>query len=95
MQRYLRLVLSADAIAVERCVQLIATTDFTDKIKRLGSETNLPITCIHGDKDLGMPVEGSANVIKKIIPRATVKVYKDGAHGKSTQHSISASLLSI
>ncbi|KAK2740558.1 hypothetical protein FQN57_006062 [Myotisia sp. PD_48] len=49
--RYANLVLTADALAVERCVQLISTTDFTDKLKRLGEETNLPIMCVHGDGD--------------------------------------------
>lgn len=87
MQRYTQLVLGADAIAVERCIQLITTTDFTEKLERLDAECSLPITCIHGDKDLGMPVESSANVIKKIIPRAMVKAYKDGSHGKCEAHS--------
>lgn len=82
IERYTQLVLSADALAIERCIQLIATTDFTDRLKTLEDETDIPITCIHGDKDTGCTAESSVDVIKKIIPRAAVKMYKDGAHGE-------------
>jgi pimeloyl-ACP methyl ester carboxylesterase len=72
----------ADSLAIERCVQIITTTDFSEKLRKLGEETNLPIVCVHGDKDSGCPVEASAVVVKKIIPRTVLKIYQNGSHGE-------------
>ncbi|KAK2874931.1 hypothetical protein FQN49_001932 [Arthroderma sp. PD_2] len=83
VQRYTDLVLGADAQAVERCVQLISSTDFTEMLKKLERETELPITCLHGDQDAP---ESQVDVLKKIIPRTEVKMYKDAAHGLTDTH---------
>lgn len=48
----------------------------------LGSKYDLPLTVIHGDSDNSMPVEASAGNIKKLIPRADLKVYKKSGHGE-------------
>lgn len=65
---------------MERCVQLISSTDFTEKLKKLESETDLRITCLHGDKDAP---ESQVVMLKKIYPRTVVKMYEDAAHGRS------------
>ncbi|KDB20090.1 hypothetical protein H109_07952 [Trichophyton interdigitale MR816] len=83
IQRYTELVLRADAQAVERCVQLLSSTDFTEKLKKLESETDLPITCLHGDKDAP---ESQVVVLKKIVPRTVVKMYENAAHGLTYTH---------
>ena len=65
---------------MERCVQLISSTDFTEKLKTLESESSLRITCLHGDKD---SPESQVVMLKKIVPRTVVKIYENAAHGKS------------
>ena len=81
LERYGRIIDAADAIAIERCVQIITTRDFTEELKKLGKGTSLPILCLHGDKDTGNPYEGSMKKIKDIIPRAEAKIYTAAAHG--------------
>lgn len=81
MERYERIVGDADAIAIERCIQIITARDFTKELHNL-EKASLPILCLHGDKDSGCPVESSAAKVKEIIPRVTLKIYTNAAHGK-------------
>lgn len=81
LERYERIVDDADAIAIERCIQIITASDFTNELQSLG-KTTLPILCLHGDKDTSCPVEASAEKVKEIIPRVIIKVYANAGHGK-------------
>ena len=63
-------------------VQIITTTDFTEKLHRLNEETDLPVTSIHGDKDSGCPASASVDFVRKTAPRTVVKIYENGAHGE-------------
>ncbi|EEH40136.2 hypothetical protein PAAG_08985 [Paracoccidioides lutzii Pb01] len=87
LRRLENIVAMVDAIAIERCVQIITSLDFTDRLQKLGANTDVPIMCVHGDQDLGCPYEASSKVIKEIIPRTNVKMYESGAHGLYLTHS--------
>jgi pimeloyl-ACP methyl ester carboxylesterase len=50
LQRFEGIVAQADALALERCVQIIADRDFTEDLKRLDGE-NVKLLVIHGDND--------------------------------------------
>lgn len=82
LERFKGMVNDADAIAIERCIQIITARDFTEELHNLEKTSNLPILCLHGDKDTGTPVEGSAEKVKEILPRVTIKIYKNAGHGK-------------
>lgn len=81
LQQYIDTALSADPLAVERCAQIIISTDFTEKLLKLGRETSIPVMAINGDKDLGNPTEATLVRIKELIPKAITKEYRNGAHG--------------
>ena len=71
LNRFQLIVEAADGMAMERCVRIITATDFTDELGVLGSKYDLPVKIIHGDSDNGMPVEASAEKVKKLIPEPT------------------------
>ncbi|EEH07786.1 alpha/beta hydrolase [Histoplasma capsulatum G186AR] len=79
-------VAQADSVAIERCIQIITGVDFTDRLRKLGAETDIPIMCVHGDQDLGCPIEATSQIIKEIIPRTVVRKYESGAHGLYITH---------
>lgn len=81
LARYERIVEDADGLAIQRCARTIRSVDFTEKLRRIEHDCEIPILCIHGDMDLGAPYESSAKVVKEIVPRAEVKIYEKGAHG--------------
>lgn len=85
LQRYEYIVGQADPLAIQRCVWIITQMDFSEKLQQLG-ESAVPILCIHGTKDMGMPYEASTELVKELMPRVEVKLYEDGAHG-SYQYS--------
>ncbi|OAX77205.1 hypothetical protein ACJ72_08499 [Emergomyces africanus] len=80
------IVAAADSVAIERCVQIITGMDFTDRLRKLGAETDLPIMSVHGDQDLGCPYEATTKIIKEIVPRTIVRKYESGAHGLYITH---------
>ncbi|KJF61093.1 uncharacterized protein CIMG_11466 [Coccidioides immitis RS] len=86
LQQYVQLILSADSLAVERCIQIITSTDFTEMLARIGKETDVPVMAVNGDKDTGNPTEATLDKIKDLIPRAITKEYQNGAHGLQITH---------
>ncbi|PGH18338.1 hypothetical protein AJ80_04516 [Polytolypa hystricis UAMH7299] len=86
LRRYENIVAQADALAIERCVQIITNKDFTEDLRNLNANWDTPILCVHGDQDLGCPYEASSKVVKEIVPRAVVKVYEKGSHGIALTH---------
>jgi pimeloyl-ACP methyl ester carboxylesterase len=50
LQKFEGIVAQADALALERCVQIITNRDFTEDLKRLDGE-NVKLLVIHGDND--------------------------------------------
>lgn len=54
LQRFEWIVGQADALAVERCVQIITHRDFTEDLKKLdGRREEVKVLVIHGDSDQG------------------------------------------
>jgi non-heme chloroperoxidase len=81
LARYERIVEDADGLAIQRCARTIRSVDFTEKLRRIGNDCEVPILCVHGDMDIGAPYEASAKVVQEIVPRVEVKIYEKGAHG--------------
>ncbi|OJD17976.1 hypothetical protein AJ78_02007 [Emergomyces pasteurianus Ep9510] len=86
LRRMESIIATADSVAIERCVQIITSMDFTDSLRKLGAETDLPIMSVHGDEDLGCPYESTTKVINEIVPRTIVRKYESGAHGLYITH---------
>ncbi|KAK2792677.1 hypothetical protein FQN51_001595 [Onygenales sp. PD_10] len=86
MKRFEGFVEAADAIAIERCVQIITATDFTERLRKLDRDSDVAVLCVHGDEDAGCPYEASSKVVKEIVGRAGVKVYQGAAHGLYLTH---------
>ncbi|KAL5330667.1 hypothetical protein ACEPPN_000186 [Leptodophora sp. 'Broadleaf-Isolate-01'] len=79
LQHFERMAEAADALAVERAMQIFTHYDFSEKLAALG-QSDVPILILHGDSDAGTPVAVSAARVKQIIPRAKVKVYENASH---------------
>ncbi|KAM0134111.1 hypothetical protein ACHAO1_005946 [Botrytis cinerea] len=87
LQRFERMAEAADAIALERAMQIFTHYDFSEKLAALGQESDIPVLILHGDSDAGTPVEASAARIKQIIPRAKVILYENASHILIITHS--------
>ena len=59
------------------CIKQFSETDFTEDLKKI----TVPTLIIHGDDDQNVPIGNSAELSVKLAPKATLKVYKGGAHG--------------
>jgi non-heme chloroperoxidase len=59
------------------CIEQFSETDFTEDLKRI----DVPTLVIHGDDDQIVPIEASGLLSAKLVPKATLKVYKGGPHG--------------
>ena len=64
------------------CIKAFSETDQTDDLKRMG----VPTLVIHGDDDQIVPFADSGQLQSKLIPHATLKVYKGAPHGLCTTH---------
>jgi len=64
------------------CVKAFSETDLTEDLKT----TDVPSLLLHGDDDQIVPIAASALQSAKIIPNATLKVYKGAPHGMCTTH---------
>lgn len=82
LEQFERMTEAADAVAIERSVQSFTSVDFSERLKVLGRESDIPILLLHGDSDAGTPLEASADRVKQIVPRAALKVYAKGSHSK-------------
>ncbi|KAK2758219.1 hypothetical protein FQN54_004063 [Arachnomyces sp. PD_36] len=85
VERYVRIVGDADAIAIERCIQLLTETNFTENLHSL-AKIDIPVLCLHGDKDTGAPAEATIEKLRVILPRAMVKMYINAGHGTYVTH---------
>jgi non-heme chloroperoxidase len=62
------------------CIKAFSETDFTDDLKRI----EVPSLVMHGDDDQIVPIADSAPLSAKLLPNATLKVYKGLPHGMCT-----------
>jgi pimeloyl-ACP methyl ester carboxylesterase len=53
LPRFEYIVNQADALAIERCIQIITTTDFAEDLRELGTMKDVKVLVIHGDTDQG------------------------------------------
>ena len=86
LEKFINVVNCADAVAIERCVQIITSRDFTADLKTI-SARDLKLLVIHGDNDQSMPASCSASFIPKYVQQAEVKIYENAAHGLYLTHT--------
>ncbi|MCU1321627.1 MAG: alpha/beta hydrolase fold protein [Acidobacteriaceae bacterium] len=60
-----------------------STTDFRDDLKQV----TVPALVIHGDDDATVPKEVSGERAVKLLPNATLTIYKDAPHGLFLTHA--------
>ncbi|MDB5414126.1 MAG: alpha/beta hydrolase [Rubritepida sp.] len=75
------------------CIKAFSETDLTEDLKRF----DVPTLILHGDDDQIVPIAASAMLSSKLVPNATLKIYKGGAHGMCTvqKDEVSADLLAF
>ena len=73
------------------CIKAFSETDFTEDLKKF----DVPTLILHGDDDQVVPIDVTARRTAKMIPNATLKVYKGAPHGMCTtiKDQINADLL--
>ncbi|ERF74978.1 hypothetical protein EPUS_08519 [Endocarpon pusillum Z07020] len=84
LARFERIVDDADSLAMERCVQIIASCDFTEKLKALAGTSLL---VLQGDSDQGMPYEAGTKWIEALVPNTQVSLYEKAGHGLYLTHA--------
>jgi non-heme chloroperoxidase len=65
------------------CIKAFSETDFTDDLRKI----TVPTLVMHGDDDQIVPIAISAMLSSKLLPNATLKVYKGYPHGMCTTHA--------
>ena len=72
-------------------IKAFSETDFTEDLKKI----DVPTLILHGDDDQIVPIGITAMVSSKLVPGATLKVYKGAPHGMCTtiKDQINADLL--
>lgn len=68
--------------AAHDCIKAFSETDFTEDLRKF----TIPTLIMHGDDDQIVPIAGSALLSAKLIPGATLKVYKGFDHGLCATH---------
>jgi hypothetical protein len=52
LERFEKIVGEADSLAIERCIGIITSRDFTEALKKLGAKKdNIKLLIVHGDSD--------------------------------------------
>ncbi|MES2441117.1 MAG: alpha/beta hydrolase, partial [Verrucomicrobiota bacterium] len=64
------------------CIKAFSETDFTEDLKKF----DVPTLIIHGDDDQIVPIGASAMLSSKLVPNATLKIYKGGTHSLGDTH---------
>jgi non-heme chloroperoxidase len=59
------------------CIAQFSETDFAEDLKRI----DVPTLVAHGDDDQIVPIKASALRTAKLVPKATLRVYKGAPHG--------------
>ncbi len=75
------------------CIKAFSETDFTEDLEKI----DVPTLIIHGDDDQIVPIGVTAEVSRKLIKNATLKVYQGGPHGLAYTHKdeLNADLLAF
>ena len=75
---------AADSLALERCVQIMTSYDFTERLRALAGT---PLLVLQGDSDQSMPYEAGVSLIEGLVPNTRVSMYEKGAHGIYLTHA--------
>jgi non-heme chloroperoxidase len=75
------------------CIKAFSETDFTRDLGKI----DVPTLILHGDDDQIVPIEASALLSSKLVPKATLKVYPGAPHGLAYTHKdrLNADLLAF
>jgi non-heme chloroperoxidase len=75
------------------CIKAFSETDFTGDLKKI----DIPVLLIHGDDDQIVPIDDSARLSVKLLPKATLKVYPGAPHGLAStlKDKLNADLLAF
>ncbi len=63
-------------------VRAFSETDFTADLKKF----DRPTLIVHGDDDQMVPLDVGGRASKKLVPNATLKIYKGAPHGLAETH---------
>ena len=79
--------------AVYDCIKAFSETDFTEDLKKI----DVPTLVLHGDDDQIVPIDDSAKLSAKLIPRATLKIIPGAPHGmcSTRKNEINSELLAF
>ena len=66
------------------CIKAFSETDFTEDLKKFDE----PTLIIHGDDDQIVPIGAWAHEAAKLIPHATLIVYRGAPHGLADTHKV-------
>jgi non-heme chloroperoxidase len=83
IESFWRLGMQASIKSVYDCIAQFSETDFTDDLKAF----DVPTLIVHGDDDQIVPIGAAALRSAKMIPGATLKIYKGAPHGIATTHA--------
>lgn len=64
------------------CIKAFSETDFRDDLRKF----DVPTLILHGDDDQIVPIGAAGLASAKIIPSATLKIYKGAPHGITDTH---------
>jgi non-heme chloroperoxidase len=59
------------------CIKAFSETDFTEDLKKF----DIPTLVAHGDDDQIVPIGAAALMSSKLVPGATLKIYRGAPHG--------------
>jgi non-heme chloroperoxidase len=82
-QNWWRQGMMGSAQAQYDCIEAFSATDFSDDLRSI----KVPTLVLHGDDDQIVPIADSALLSSKLLPNATLKVYKGFPHGMCTTHA--------
>jgi len=82
--QFWRLGMQVGLVALYECIEQFSATDFKDDLKKI----DVPTLVIHGDDDQVVPIAISAHKTARLIPGATLKVYRGAPHGLMVTHQV-------
>lgn len=75
------------------CIRAFSETDFTEDLKKF----DVPTLILHGDDDQIVPIDASARISARLVPKATLKIYPGGSHslGDTSKEMLNQDLLAF
>lgn len=75
------------------CIRQFSEIDYTDDLRKI----YIPTLVIHGDDDQIVPIDASARLSSKLLPKGVLKIYPGAPHGLASTHAdqLNADLLAF